>query len=56
MSTQAEPRGRPRPFREATPTHPLGDAQGAQALHSIQIEVVLSLAPDLLLMPSSGVI
>lgn len=38
------------------PTHPLGDAQGAQAFHGIQVEVILSLASDFLLMPSSGVI
>lgn len=38
------------------PTHPLGDAQRAQAFHGVEVEVILRFTPDLFLMPSSGVI
>lgn len=37
-------------------THPLGNAQGAQAFYCIKVEVILCFTPDLFLMPSSGVI
>jgi hypothetical protein len=41
---------------EAAYTHPLGNAQGAQAFHGVQVEVILCFASDLFLVPSSGVI
>lgn len=37
-------------------THPLGNAQRAEAFHGVEVEVILRFTPDLFLVPSSGVI
>lgn len=38
------------------PTHPLGNAQRAEAFYGIEVEVLLRFSLDLFLVPSSGVI